>query len=78
MFKMFKKSKVVEPEKKKEDEKKPSHTYYHLGLTDDNRVSLSMGYSSISMNRNGVDTLIDLLNAFKEKLPKDEVENSQA
>lgn len=76
---LFNKKKSDEPivEDKVEEPKKVSQTYYQLGLTDDNRVSFSMGYSSITMNRAGIDTLIDLLKTFQEKIPADEVENSK-
>ena len=48
--------------------KKPAQTFYRLGLTDDNRVSLLMGYSEITMTARGVDNLIEQLELFRNQL----------
>jgi hypothetical protein len=55
----------IEPPKEKE---KPAHTYYRLGLTDNNRVSFAMGYSEITMNAAGVDAMIKLLETYRDML----------
>jgi len=55
----------VEPPKEKE---KPTHTYYRLGLTDNNRVSFTMGYSEITMNAAGIDSMIKLLETYRDML----------
>lgn len=55
----------VEPPKPKEPEGK---IYYRLGLTDNNRVAFSMGYSEITMNRAGVQQMIDQLEFFQSQL----------
>lgn len=55
-----------------EPEEKPALTFYRLGLTNNNRVSLVMGYSEITMNRAGVDNMIKLLEAFKDQLSEEE------
>jgi len=47
---------------------KPAHTFYRLGLTDNNRVSLVMGYSEITMNAAGVDSMIKLLETYRDML----------
>jgi hypothetical protein len=47
---------------------KPAHTYYRLGLTDNNRVSLAMGYSEITMTAAGVDSMIKLLETYRDML----------
>jgi hypothetical protein len=47
---------------------KPAHTFYRLGLTDNNRVSLAMGYSEITMNAAGVDSMIRLLETYRDML----------
>jgi hypothetical protein len=47
---------------------KPTHTFYRLGLTDNNRVSLQMGYSEITMNAAGVDSMIKLLGTYRDML----------
>lgn len=43
-------------------------TLYSVGLTDDNRVSLIVGYGSIHMNPAGVQQLIDQLTLFKSQI----------
>ena len=43
-------------------------TVYSIGLTDDNRVSIVMGYSSMTMNALGVQQLIDQLTLFKSQI----------
>jgi hypothetical protein len=48
--------------------KKESKTYYTLGLTDDNRVSFQMGYTTLTMNDVGIQQLIDQLEFFKNQL----------
>ncbi len=47
---------------------KPAHTFYRLGLTDNNRVSLTMGYSEITMNAAGIDSMITLLETYRDLL----------
>ena len=59
----------AEPPKEKE---KPAHTYYRLGLTDNNRVSLAMGYSEITMNAAGIDSMISLLETYRDLLREEE------
>ncbi len=60
---------VKPPEAEKE---KTAHTYYRLGLTDNNRVSLAMGYSEINMNAAGIDNLIKQLELFKSQIREQE------
>lgn len=55
----------IEPPKEPE---KPAQTFYRLGLTDNNRVSLQMGYSEITMNATGVDNMIEQLELFRNQL----------
>lgn len=59
------------PEVKPPKEDKPAHTYYRLGITDNNRISLQMGYSEITMNREGVQNLIDQLTVFMNQLQEE-------
>ena len=54
----------VEPPKKEE----PAKIYYRLGLTDNNRVAFSMGYSEITMNKEGCQQMIDQLKFFQKQL----------
>ena len=58
----------VEPLPEKE---KPAHTYYRLGLTDNNRVSLAMGYSEITMTAAGVNSMITLLETYRDMLAEE-------
>ena len=52
---------------------KPANVYYRLGLTDNNRVAISMYYGELTMNAAGVQRLIDQLEFFKGQLTEDEV-----
>ena len=47
-------------------------TAYSIGLTDNNRVSLTVGYSSLTMNSVGVQQMIDQLALFKSQIESDE------
>ena len=50
-------------------------TYYSLGPTDNNRISLKMGYSSITMNKAGAQAMINLLTtAMNQLTDEDETE----
>jgi hypothetical protein len=53
------------PEVKKEE---PAKIFYRLGLTDNNRVAFSMGYTEITMNHEGVQQMIDQLTFFQSQL----------
>jgi len=62
----------VEPPKEKE---KPSTVFYRLGVTDNNRIAFNMGYSEITMNKQGVQNMINQLTFFMNQL-EDEDDNS--
>lgn len=53
---------------------KPATVYYRIGVTDKNRVAFNMGYSEITMNKAGVQNLINQLETFKNQLT-DEAED---
>lgn len=55
---------------------KDAVTYYRFGLTDNDRVSFSMGYSEITMNRAGCQQMIDQLTFFMNQLPTNEAEDT--
>lgn len=61
-------------EEKKAKEPKVQ-TMYSIGLTDNNRVSLRMGYSEMTMNPQGVQNLIDQLELFKKQIMEDGPQN---
>lgn len=48
-------------------EKNPT-IHYTIGHTDDNRVSFVIGYSTLTMNHQGVQMLIDQLEMYKNQL----------
>jgi len=87
MFDLFKKNKMpknvvpfpapkaVEPPKLVEPPKapeKPATTYYEIGHTTDNRVSIKMGYSTVTMNHQGVQNLIDQLALYQSQLREEQ------
>ena len=50
-------------------------TFYRLGLTDNNRVSFTMGHSEITMNADGCQQMIDQLAFFQSQLQDEEDDN---
>ena len=60
--------KLVEPPKPEPKKEEPAKIFYRLGLTDNNRVAFSMGYSEITMNKEGVQQMIDQLEFFQSQL----------
>ncbi len=58
----------VEPPKREE----PAKVYYRFGITDNNRIAFQMGYSEITMNKQGCQNLIDQLEFFMSQLPEEE------
>ena len=57
--------------------KKPTVTYYTLGMTSENRLEFKMGYSAITMNHGGVTNLIEQLETFKKQLAQYEGINEE-
>lgn len=55
---------------------KPAVTYYRLGITDNSRVSLAMGYSEITMNVAGVNNMIKQLELFRDQIAEYEEDNN--
>lgn len=73
------KKEYVDPTSKEETKKeKQAVTYYRLGLTDNNRVSLQMGYSEITMNADGINNLIKQLELFRDQLMEEKHEPTDA
>jgi hypothetical protein len=50
------------------EEVKKSQTCYSIGMTDDNRVSLHIGYSNVTMNAAGVTNMIQQLELFRDQI----------
>jgi hypothetical protein len=42
--------------------------FYRIGVTDNNRLALQVGYSELTMTRRGVQNLIDQLQVFRDQL----------
>jgi hypothetical protein len=53
-------------------EESVGRTVYSIGITDNNRVSISIGYGSVTMNSTGVQQLIEQLTLFKSQLEDNE------
>lgn len=64
---------LIEPPKKE----KPANVFYRFGLTDNNRVAFNMGYSEITMNKQGCQQMIDQLTFYMNQL-EEENENADA
>jgi len=83
MFDLFKKNKMpknvvpfptpraVAPVEPPAPVEKDPTTYYSIGHTDDNRVTLRMGYTTLTMNYQGVQNLIDQLELYQQQLHKE-------
>lgn len=50
-------------------------TFYRIGLTDNNRVSFQMGYSEITMNANGINTMIKMLESARDQIEPESPSN---
>lgn len=59
----------IDPPEKAEP---PANIFYRIGATDKNRISFQMGYSEITMNKQGVDNMIKQLEAFRDQLEDEE------
>ena len=52
----------------------PAKIFYRLGLTDNNRVALSVGVMEITMSKVGVDHMIQQLQVFRDQLTNEQDE----
>ena len=64
--------KAVEPVEPPAPKEKDPAIHYTIGHTDDNRVAFRLGYSTLMMNYQGVQTLIDQLELYQNQLHKEE------
>lgn len=55
-----------------EPPKQPAQVFYRIGVTDDNTVSLQVGYSELTMTKRGVQNLIEQLQVFRDQLKIEE------
>jgi hypothetical protein len=51
---------------------KDSVVHYTIGHTTDNRIAFRLGYSTLTMNRVGVQQLIDQLELYQSQLTTEE------
>lgn len=61
----------VQPPKQEEE---PAKIFYRIGVTDKQRVAFSMGYSEITMNKRGVQQMIDQLTVFMDQIEDEDEE----
>ena len=52
----------------------PAKVFYRIGVTDKNRVALSMGMMEITMTKAGVENLIQQLQVFRDQLTDEQDE----
>jgi hypothetical protein len=52
--------------------KKEPKTYYTFGVTDNNCLAFTLGYTTLTMNRKGVQHLIDQFEFFKNQLHEEQ------
>jgi hypothetical protein len=50
----------------------PAKIFYRIGVTDNNRVAFSMGYSEITMTKLGCEQMIEQLEVFMNQLSDEE------
>jgi len=55
-----------------EPQKSVPETYYTIGVTSDNRIAIQIGYSTLTVNRQGIENLIQQLSVFRDQLAKEE------
>lgn len=59
-------------------EEDPAKIFYRIGVTGNNRVSLQMGYSEITMNKEGVANMIAQLEVFMNQLTEEDNDGEPA
>ena len=50
----------------------PEEIQYSIGVTNEGRISLKLGYSTLTMNRTGVEHLIQQLAVFRDQLDNEQ------
>jgi len=55
----------VEPLKKEQE-------YYSIGVTSENRITFKTGISTLTMNREGVENLIQQLAVFRDQIKEEQ------
>ena len=64
----FPELKEVPPMPEVKPPKEESRVFYRFGVTDNNRVAFQMGYSEITMNKQGCKAMVDQLTFFMNQL----------
>jgi hypothetical protein len=55
----------IEPPNKEQE-------YYSIGITSENRITLKMGYTTLTMSRKGVENLIQQLAVFRDQIEEEQ------
>jgi hypothetical protein len=72
MFDWFRTRRDYEmPEIPKIEPAKQEQEHYSIGITDDNRITLRIGYTTLTMNQEGVLNLIEALELFAKQTRKE-------
>ena len=56
------------------EESKSEEVHYSIGITNEDRVALKIGYSTLTMNKEGCENLIEQLNVFVKQLKEKETD----
>ena len=56
------------------EESKPEETQYSIGITNEDRIALKIGYSTLTMNKEGCENLIEQLEVFVKQLTQKETD----
>lgn len=54
----------------------PTKIFYRIGVADNNRLTLQLGYSEITMSKLGVKNLIEQLQTFLNQMPDEEKDDN--
>jgi hypothetical protein len=56
------------------EQPKPEEMHYSIGITSEDRVALRIGYSTLTMNKDGCENLIEQLEVFVKQLKQKETD----
>ena len=51
---------------------KAEELHYSIGITSEDRIALKIGYTTLTMNRKGVEHLIQQLSVFRDQLDEED------
>jgi hypothetical protein len=52
----------------------PEEIHYSIGITSEDRISLKIGYTTLTMNKEGCENLIEQLEVFAKQLKQKETD----